>query len=185
MQGEHKYAHRPNGAWTKRSASPYRADKFRIRRRSCCDALRHTFANLAPKYRFTTCISAAYRDTFLRTACLWRSSRGGTDQIYRGRARAKFARLNFTRSLPGRLRTPHLYAARRRIRDAKMQRRKTQQRRKRPGGAHETNRKAKRLLGLHSRKPSKIGFFKISPARRSQKSAFKIFSPAQILKSAL
>ena len=60
-----------------------------MRRRSCCDAPRHAFANLALKYQFATCISAIYRDTFLRTARLWRSSRGGTDQIYRGCARAK------------------------------------------------------------------------------------------------
>ena len=146
MQGEHKYARRPNGAWTRRSASLYRPDKFRIRRRSCCDAPRHAFANLALKYQFATCIPVACRDTFLRTARLWQSSRGGTDQIYRGCARAKFARLilpvRFSQALAC---TPHLIRGaaphpRRkneavRARDVKMQRRKIQQRSKRPSGA--------------------------------------------------
>ena len=164
-----------------------------MRRRSCCDAPRHAFANLAPKYQFATCISAACRDTFLQTARLWRS--GSTDQIYRGCVRAKCP-LNFTRSL---LRK-HLHALRiytrrgARIRDAKNEAvcaRDAKYRGAKYRGAgsgravHETSRKAKRLLGLRSRRPSKIGFFKISPARRSQKSAFKFFSPAQILKSAL
>ena len=88
VQGEHKYARRLNGAYTKRSAplvAPADLDKFQMRRRSCCDTPRHAFTNLALKYQFATCISAACRDTFLRTARLWRSSRGGTDQIYRGR----------------------------------------------------------------------------------------------------
>ncbi|AKT92662.1 hypothetical protein CGRAC_1215 [Campylobacter gracilis] len=106
------------------------------------------------------------------------------------------ARLNFTRSL---LRK-HLHALRiytrrgARIRDAKNEAvcaRDAKYRGAKYRGAgsgravHETSRKAKRLLGLRSRRPSKIGFFKISPARRSQKSAFNFFSPAQILKSAL
>ena len=157
-----------------------------MRRRSYCDAPRHAFANLALKYQFATCISAIYRDTFLRTARLWRSSRGGTDQIYRGRARAKctpkfypFASRKHLHALRICCATPHPRRKNEavRARGAKTQRHEIQRRKnvttwQAYRAVHETSRKAKRLLGLCSRKPSKIGFFKISPARRPQKSAF-------------
>jgi len=64
---------------------------------------------------------------------------------YIAAANERNARLNFTRSLLG-VCMRSAYAVRRRIRDAKMQRRKIQQRRKQPSGAHETNRKSEGAL---------------------------------------
>jgi hypothetical protein len=50
---------------------------------------------------------------------------------------------------------------------------------------HEMSRKSGGALKFTLSQAFKNRPFKISPTRRSQKSAFKIFSPAQILKSAL
>ena len=185
MQGEHKYARRPNGAWTRRSASPYRADKFRMRRQSCCDALRHAFANLALKYRFATCISAACRDTFLRTARLWRSSRAARIK-YIAVAHERNARLNFTRSL---LASTCMHSASYTRRDAASATQKCSGAKYNNAASgpavHKTSRKSGGALKFTLSQAFKNRPFKISPTRRSQKSAFKIFSPAQILKSAL
>ena len=164
-----------------------------MRRRSCCDALRHAFANLALKYRFAPCISAACRDKFLRTARLWRSSRAARIK-YTAVAHERNARLNFTRSLLERLHALCIYTRRDAASATQKMKRSVCATQKRGDAkynsagsgraVHETSRE-RRPLDLRSRKPSKIGFFKISPVRRSQKSAFKIFSPAQISKSAL
>lgn len=166
-----------------------------MRRRSCCDAPRHAFTNLALKYQFATCISAACRDTFLRTAHLWQSSGGGTDQIYRGCARAKLIRLSYPFVSRGRLHALCIYTRR----DAasttqKMKRsvRATQNTEAQDTTTQEATErctkraaKRKRPLDLRSRKPSKSAFLKF-PLRADRKNQlFKIFSPAQILKSAL
>ena len=104
---------------------------------------------------------------------------------YTAVARERNACLNFTRSLLERLHALRIYTRH----DATSATQKCSDAKYNSAGSgravHETSRKAKAPLNLHSRKSSKIGFFKISPTRRSQKSAFKIFSPAQILKSAL
>ena len=147
-----------------------------MRRRSCCDAPRHAFANLALKYRFTTCISAIYRDTFLRTARLWRSSRGGTYQIYRGRARAKCTPKFYPFASHKHLHALRIYTRR----DAASATQKCSDAKYNSAGSgramHETSRE-RRPLDLRSRKPSKIGFLKFPLCADRKNQLLKFFRP--------
>ena len=95
-----------------------------MRRRSCCDAPRHAFANLVLKYRFTTCISTACRDKFLRTARLCAAISEPALATHCGFTNEQNCPPKFYPFAPWALAcASHLYAVRRRIRDAKIQRR--------------------------------------------------------------
>ena len=157
-----------------------------MRRQSCCDAPRHAFANLALKYQFAL--------VFRRHAAIRFCERlvyggvvGAARIKYTAVAHERNARLNFTRSL---LASTCMHSASYTRRDAASA---TQ---KRSGAkynnaasdlaVHETSRKSEGALRFTLSQAFKNRLFLKFPLRADRKNQlFKIFSPAQILKSAL